>query len=299
MKVILFLLLFLSILAFGGVSFSRGFTFDDDLFSRSVCDKSLGYRIGNIDERFNLTEEQLVSRLGEAEAIWENSSKRDLFAYESTSALTINLVYDRRQSLHSEINQLTDTLEQGKGDFKAKKRDYEARAGDFEKRLGDFNSQVEYWNNKGGAPPEEYAQLIKIEEELRAEASRLNALAEELNISASEYNSQVGRLNSTIDEFNQALSRKPEEGLYDPETKTIEIFFVVNAKELVHTIAHELGHALELPHNQNPHSIMFPFSTEVTTASSDDIEAVNLLCKEKSILEILSTHTSLLIEKYR
>ena len=55
---------------------------------------------------------------------------------------------------------------------------------------------------------------------------------------------------------------KPEEGIYDPANQRIEVYFNINRSEMVHTIAHEFGHALDLPHNDNRLSIMFPYSTQ-------------------------------------
>lgn len=286
MKKILFFLL-LAILIFGGVSYAQEFINFDKFLSRSACDKPLEYKIGSIDPRFNLTEDKLISQVGEAEKIWEEASDRDLFAYSSTAPLTINMVYDRRQSLHREINQLEGQLESQKGDLEARRADFQRVAYDFEKRLDQFNSEVKSWNSQGGAPQEEYEALIRRQEELKADADKLNKLASELNLETRQYNTQVGQLNQTVSAFNENLRRKPEEGLYDPAANTIEIYFVVSEKELTHTIAHEFGHALGLAHIDNAHSIMFPFSTEVVDLSSDDVGAVGVLCREVGLPEIM------------
>lgn len=291
------LALLASFLIFGGAVFSQGFFEAGYFFSKSACEKPLGFRIGTIDGRFNLSEDQLITRLEEAEAIWEQPTGRNLFAYNSTSKLTINMVYDRRQSLANEISALESQLTEDKGDLETRRAEFERLAGDFETRLAQFNSEVESWNSQGGAPPVEYETLIRRQNELRDEAEKLNRLASELNLETREYNTQVKELNQTISAFNENLRRKPEEGLYDPKTSTVEIYFVVGQKELTHTIAHEFGHALGLSHIDDPNSMMFAFSTEVVALAPADVEAVNFYCREIGLAEVVKENLTQLFLK--
>ncbi|MBI3283019.1 matrixin family metalloprotease [Candidatus Curtissbacteria bacterium] len=287
MKKILLFLLLVSIIILGAVFYSQGFITFSDFLSKSACDKPLGFRIGTIDARFNLSEDQLISRLGEAEAIWEKPTGRDLFTYDSTAKLTVNMIYDRRQSLHNQISELENQLARDKGDLEARRAEFEKLARDFERRLELSNSEVASWNSQGGAPPEVYDSLIKRQDELAVDADRLNKLASDLNLETREYNTGVGQLNQTISAFNENLSRKPEEGLFDPLTSTIEIYFVVSDRELTHTIAHELGHARGLSHIARADSMMFAFSTEVVALSPADIAAVTFICREIGPFEVI------------
>jgi hypothetical protein len=299
MKKILFLLLLVSVLVFASSAYSRGFLTKSRFFSRSVCDKPITYRIGTIDRRFNLSEKQVESYLAQAESVWEKPEGKNLFEFNPNAKLQVDFVYDKKQALNSQINQLTGQLNAGKGDIETRRAEYEKQVADFNKQADDLNSQIAHWNSQGGAPTDEYGKLISKQQELSSEAEKLNSVAKDLDLSAQQYNLSVGKLNQRMSEFNQDLVRKPEGGLYDGQRQTIDIYFVPSEEELVHTLAHELGHARGLSHIEgNTDSIMFPYSSEKTVATSDDIDAVNLICKEKSLPEVVFMNFSLLLGKY-
>lgn len=253
-------------------------------FYHSVCATPLPYKIGNIDPRFGLNQSQVETDLKQATNVWNQVNGQTLFDEENNSqSLTVNFVYDKRQALNSQIQELQNQLNQQKQSLDPRISDYENKKAAFEKTLADLNAQIESWNQKGGAPPDVYQQLKSQQEALKVQAEELNAEARSLNLSAQDYNSGVSNLNQTIRSFDAALSRKPEEGLYDPQTNTITIYFVNSQPELIHTLAHELGHYLWLNHNQNDRSIMYPYTNEITTPSSDDKAELNQICSQKRI----------------
>jgi hypothetical protein len=210
----------------------------------SPCEKPVTYSIGVVDANFGLSRDQFLRDVIEAAGIWNKAYGKNLFTNDDSSNFTVNMVFDERQSLNNQINQLDSKLGSGKSTLDQKKAQYEKDAADFERRLSDLNSRIDHWNSQGGAPPDEYKKIVDDQNTLRTEAERLNQTAKDLNLSVTNYNADVGKLNKTIDTFNQDLNLKPEEGLFMGDKNRIEIYFNNGHDELVHTIAHELGHAL-------------------------------------------------------
>ena len=112
-------------------------------------------------------------------------------------------------------------------------------------------------------------------------------MAATLNQSTSSYNIQISDLNDKISSFNSVLRQKPEEGVYRYRENSIDIYFMSSKDELIHTLAHELGHALGISHNDNKQSIMFAYSTKETTISEEDIAALHKQCKNLYLGELL------------
>ncbi len=267
----------------------------DRYFTISACDTPVYYKIGKVDPRFGLSINDFTADASQAAQIWRNvEGGKKLLVNDPADkqALTVNLLYDQRSSLRNQINQLEGQVSQKDQSLQSNIQSYEQQVADFKSKLADFNEkadqlnqEINSWNQRGGMPPDIYQQLkaqqdslIQEQNNLRDQANSLNQMAKELNISTQDYNNQVGKLNNTISTFSNALSQQPEEGLFDPQANSINIYFDNNQDELIHTLAHEMGHALGLEHNPNFKSIMYPYSTQVIIPSTNDIDSLNQVC---------------------
>lgn len=248
----------------------------------SPCDSPVTYKIQSVDPRFNLSRNDFLQDVEQGAQIWNTAEGKTILQYDQSGNVAVSLVFDQRQELSNQINSLQGQLDNQKGTIDEQIAKYQKDRAAFEQKVSDLNSQIQYWNSKGGAPPDEYNKLVDQQRQLQAQASALNATAKILNQSTVSYNSQVNTLDQTIDSFNQQLSNKPEEGLYNPNDKTVTVYFNNTQNELVHTIAHELGHALGLNHNNNQASIMYAFTNKSLIPTRDDLDALSTVCAKRS-----------------
>lgn len=269
----------------------------DTILYSSPCDTPKTFSIGSIDPRFNISKETLIADAEEAGAVWKNDQGMSLLKYDPNSPLTITMIYDQRQSLNNQISNLNSQVEQQKQNLKPEISDYENRVAAFKQKSHELNAQIEYWNSKGGAPEDVYNKLKEQQKELQQEAAQLQQMAAALNQSTDDYNNQIQQLDQKVNSYNQALQNKPEEGLYirNGTDERIEIYFNNSRQELIHTLTHEMGHALGLRHNSNPQSIMYPSTNTAVTPSNDDLAALMDVCQKRSILQNAAINISYLV----
>jgi hypothetical protein len=252
------------------------------LLSYSQCDQPLSYKIGSIDPRFGISQSDVSEDSREATELWSSAEGKNLFTQTAAAKLTVNFVYDERQALDTQIDQLNNKLKENNASLQQQIDDFKTQAASFQQRLDAFNKKVDEYNAQGGAPQDVYPTLVQEQNQLKAEGDRLNARAKELNLSTHDFNTSVSTLNQDINQFNSALAKKPEEGLYNGGDNTITIYFASNRQELLHTLTHEFGHALGMDHVTDPEAIMYPFTTKSLTVTDDDKKQLAYVCREQS-----------------
>lgn len=275
--------LVLSLLAIGVLIYLNA----DRLLYIYPCEAPIGYKLGDVDSRFKLTRAQAQADIVEAQNIWGKIYGKDLFINEGEDPIVINFVYDERQDLKNQVDVLEKNVVSNKSNLDAQVSSFNQKAIDFKKRLNDLNSEIDSWNRKGGAPEDIYKKLIDKQNSLREESNQLQVQANNLNAQAASYNVKVEQLDSTINTFNSVLTQKPEEGLWNGKTRTISIYFNISKDELVHTLAHEFGHALGINHTTAKESIMYPYTSQYLSPTAEDISGITKVCTKVNRLEIV------------
>lgn len=264
------------------------------------CDKPLTYAIADIDSRFGISEAAVTANLSKAASVWNDAAGKTLVTASSDeNGIQVYFVYSEEQRT-AELGKTIDAEQAAyeakkdevtamKATFAAKKRAYETKQKGYERLAARYQADVTYWNERGGAPPAEYAELQERGRELDAEREELNDEADEVNAYSASINAEVEELNvlakkinAKVNVYNANAGEDFDQGNYvaDKDGKRITIYEYVDQADLARVLAHEFGHALGIGHVENPDSIMYSFNIgEGLEPSEEDIAALKEACR--------------------
>lgn len=109
------------------------------------CRRALSYRIGSFDGKFGISRDDFLQALREAEEVWEKPTGKNLFTYDPTGFIAINLEYDKRQETSDKLKDIDKKMGDSKTQFTTLKSRYDSLQSRYESDRKKFElANMEY-----------------------------------------------------------------------------------------------------------------------------------------------------------
>lgn len=274
----------------------------------SPCTEPLTVRVGEVDERFNVTEAEVAELIQEVANTWSAAANSTVIEYDDENGeIGVNLVYDKEQRLSDREKQYRNRLEDEEFSISVQEKEYERMKREYESNVQRYeqnsrelqqsidrlNGWVSQKNGEGGLNEQDLDRFEKrkkeiesMKQQLARQESVLKQRAGELNNKIAFLNEKIDNKNNLVEEYNRMFTgeRQFTQGQYEwnAENRNINVFHFIDKDELQLVLAHEMGHALGINHVENPKSVMYRLmgnqnrpDIQLTT---EDIKALQNVC---------------------
>jgi hypothetical protein len=287
--------------------------FTEQLYLKATkqrCSRPIKYSLGNLDEEFNLSREELLEAIKKAEEVWEKDDDRNFFEYDPEAKFKINLIYDERQKINQEKKLLDKYFEDSEArneemekEYKGLEKEYNnltdyifkavGKLNDdtyaYEMRVIDYNYGLNYKKGTKRKLKKERRDLEARRTKLIKQENYLNSLGAKMNKLAKEGKELAEEYDNKIKEFKEKYKSKEgmvfEEGNYEKniDRESINIYAFFDIDNLIMILAHEFGHTLGIEHVDNSKSLMYFLNEKQEKGdnmklTNEDRAALNEVC---------------------
>lgn len=281
--------------------------FENEPQVKTPCSEPITFRVGDIDERYSITKEEVVGLMDEVAQVWSDVADTTIIKYDEDGEISLNLVYAEEQQLTDSERQHRDRLEHEEfsitvleneytrlnKEYEQEVQQYDEDSAELQESINRLNEWVRQKNEQGGFSEEDLKQferrkkeIEQIKLDLARRERNLKRKAAELNDKITFLNQKIESKNQLVDEYNRQFTgtRKFTQGAYEwtNDSRTINIYHFLDKNELRLVIAHEMGHALGISHVSNPKSVMNELmehqNRRVIELTNEDIQALQNVC---------------------
>ena len=271
----------LLIIIIGLFSGNNSASYSGDRNIANPCQSPLTFSIGDIDDRFGITESDVRSAIKNVVEVWSDAAGMPVATFAEDGEIKIHLIYDEQQQLTDRERQFRNRLQMREYQINSLENNYQASVKRFEERNEEYqreselvqqamtqlNDWIQQINSQGGFNNEQLEVLKerregidRMSERMEQAGAVITAKVDEINAQLRQVNRMVEEKNELIQEYNRTFSgtRRFTQGSYERtgDRRWISVFQFANLEEMKLVIAHEVGHALGLDHVDNPASVM-------------------------------------------
>lgn len=228
---------------------------------QQLCRAPIGWRLAALDPAFRLSESQALELITEAAEQWNRLSGQQLFVHDPEQGFPIVFQFDERQQqvaqrllLRRNVQRYDEHLAVLQDQYQRQLAVVQQQNSRLQQLQQDYQQQLESLQAQGARqlPASLQQQRRIIEEEQRILLAQVGALQAEEQ-----------RVQQMVAQRNNLLPEQQQQGTHELGLMQIHagdrqmmIYAFAERQDLLLTLQHEFGHALGLPHSDEPNAVM-------------------------------------------